>query len=59
MTDEELEQLGLAFDRLENVTTMLINGASVGDDIHVLALRSALPEIVEQMRPIVESVSAD
>lgn len=44
------EEMGLAIDRLENVTTSLVNLKTLSSDLHVKALRQSLPKIVADLK---------
>lgn len=46
------EALGIEIDRLDSITTMLVNGFGLPDKMHVDVLRATLPKIVESLRAI-------
>lgn len=53
------EALGEEIDRLDSVTTMLVNGRGLPDKIHVEALRATLPAVVKALKAVYEAETGE
>lgn len=56
LTDAQWERVTSALDQLANVTTSLTVMTTVAADLHVSALRVALPDVVAQLTDLVAEV---
>lgn len=56
LTDEQWERMKLAVDELDSLTTGLTVMTTIPDRTHVTALRGTLPNVVTELKAVVEDI---